>query len=211
MLHPGPSRDKFLPLGRHSLTTQAINVRELSRVLEAVPGPGWYALLCVLELSASKLPGIRCDHFCLDLQPWVPRQVFKCESCHCPLVLYPDCLPPGQGPDLIEQESDPLPGLLLSCSLHSGGWSGFLREAALCTVFLSRHSEASTHSIQGCYENQMCFIYKSLCSSSNLPKKKNCKQRMQIIFQIDRFMKMPVFILSFLKTRESHKRQFQKP
>lgn len=199
MLHPGPSRDEFLPLGRHSLTTQAINVRELSRVLEAIPGPGWYALLCVLELSASKLPGVRCDHFCLDLQPWVPRQVFKCESCHCPLVLYPDCLPPGQGLDLIEQESDPLPGLLLSCSLHSGGWSGFLREAALCTVFLSRHSEASTHSTQGCYENQMCFIYKSLCSSSNLPKKKKLQTENANNFSNRSFYENACFYSIFFK------------
>lgn len=83
----------------------------------------------------------------------------------------------------------------------------------LCTLpFWASTSTDLKLSIQGCYENQMCFIYKSLCSPSQPPKeKKNCKQRMQIIFQIDRFMKMPVFILSFLRTRESHKWQFQKP
>lgn len=211
MLHPGPSRDEFLPLERHSLTTQTINLQELSRVLEASPGPGWYALLCVLELSASQLPGVRCDHFCLDLQPWVPRQVYKCESCPCPLVLYPDCLPPGQEPDLIEQESDPLPGLLLSCScteeagvLSSGKhpcaqpfWAGIQRPPH------TAHKDAM---------KIKCVLFISPCAPPpTSQRKKNCKQRMQIIFQIDRFMKMPVFILSFLKTRESHKRQFQKP
>lgn len=72
-------------------------------------------------------------------------QACECESCHSPLALCPDCLPSGQSLDLIEQESDPPPGLLLSCSLHSGGWSAFLSKTAPRTAFRSRHSEASTH------------------------------------------------------------------
>jgi hypothetical protein len=192
--------------------TQAINPQELSRVLESIPGPCWYAFFCVLEMSASKLAGVRCDHFLPRFAATSSKaaQAYKCESCHSPLALCPDCLPSGQSLDLIEQESDPLPGLLLSCRLHSGEWSAFSGKQPHAQPFWAGIQRPPHTAYKDAMKIKCVLFISPRAPPPTSQRKKNCKQRMQIIFQIDRFMKMPVFILSFLRTTESHKRQFQK-
>lgn len=205
--------------GGFSLATQAINSGEFSRVLgkPSCGGPllvspismFWEPLKCMLLEFLDGRSGPLSSG--LELGSSRAPQACKFERRLLLLARFPDHLPSGRCLDLIESGSLTLRLSLCYCAGCIRTWKLTLNKASLHTAYLSRHIQRSQKlSIQGCYENQMCFIYESLCSLPASQRKK-VQAANANNFSNRSFYENACFLLSFLKTRESHKWQFQKP